>query len=289
MVLPAGADTALALWVVHAHSFATSTITPRLALLSPSPRCGKTTCLEVIHALVPKPLMACNVTAAALFRTIEVARPTVLIDEADSFIAEAEELRGVLNSGHRQSGEVIRTVGEDHEPRRFSTWAPVAIAAIGKLPGTLEDRSIKIEMRRRMPGETVERWRVDRQGQFHDIVRRCVRWVRDRGDHLVGADPPVPNELHDRAADNWRPLLAIADAAGGEWPERSRKAAAHFQPETMPIRRREMLLADIRTVFADRDNPEWIATKAIIATLARHGRASVVRGQPEASRSTRRR
>ena len=64
-----------------------------------------------------------------------------MIDEADTFLAEAEELRGVLNSGHRRTGEVIRDVGDDFEPRRFSTWAPVAIAAIGKIPGTLEDRS----------------------------------------------------------------------------------------------------------------------------------------------------
>ena len=134
-----------------------------------------------------------------------------------------------------------------------------------------------------MPGETVERWRVDRQGQFHDIVRRCVRWARDRGDHLVGADPPVPNELHDRAADNWRPLLAIADAAGGAWPERARKAASTLSAGNDADSRREMLLADIRTVFADRDNPDWIATKAIIATLLGMDErpwSEVARGKP---------
>ena len=69
----------------------------------------------------------------------------MLIDEADSFLRNSDELRGVLNSGHtRDSAFVIRTVGEDHEPRRFSTWGAKAIALIGKLPDTLADRSIEV-------------------------------------------------------------------------------------------------------------------------------------------------
>jgi putative DNA primase/helicase len=138
LALPKHADTACALWVVHTHAFAASPITPRLAITSPEKRCGKTTLLELVGALVAKPQMASNVSAAATFRTIELCRPTLLIDEADTFLGEAEELRGILNSGHRRSGEVIRVRERDGElePVAFSTWAPVAIAMIGKLPGT---------------------------------------------------------------------------------------------------------------------------------------------------------
>jgi putative DNA primase/helicase len=157
LVLQPGCDTTLALWVLHAHAFEASFITPRLAIASPEMRCGKSTVLKIVRALAPRPLLASNVTAAALFRTIELVRPTLLVDEADTFLPDNEELRGVLNSGHDRTGEVIRVVGDDHEPRRFSTWAPVAMAAIGKLPGTLADRSVAIPMQRKAAGERVER------------------------------------------------------------------------------------------------------------------------------------
>ena len=155
LALPEHGAVKLALWTVHAHAFEASFVTPRLAITSPQKGCGKTTVLDLLSGLVPKPLQAANVTAAAVFRTIEAKRPTLLVDEADTFLAENEELRGVLNSGHTRNGAVIRVVEHegDFEPRQFSTWAPVAIAKIGKLPGTLEDRSIKLEMRRASPGE----------------------------------------------------------------------------------------------------------------------------------------
>ena len=59
-----------------------------------------------------------------------------MIDEADSFLRDNEELRGVLNSGHRKGGAVLRNVGDDHEPRSFSTYSACAIALIGQLPPT---------------------------------------------------------------------------------------------------------------------------------------------------------
>ena len=210
-----------------------------------------------------------NITAAALFRTVEKARPTLILDEADTFISESEELRGILNSGHSHGGEVIRTVGDDFEPRLFSTWAPVAIAAIGKIPRTLEDRSIRIEMKRRARGETVEPWRADRAHLLlGDVHRKCVRWAQDHLDDLRQADPAVPDHLHDRARDNWRPLLAIADAAGGAWPERARDAAKTLSAGGDDAdSRRTMLLADIRTIFAARKKDDWIPTAEIIGTL----------------------
>ena len=170
---------------------------------------------------------------------------------------------------------MIRTVGEDHEPRRFSTWAPVAIAAIGRIADTLEDRSVRIELKRRALGETVERWRVDRAHLLGDVVRRCVRWAADHLDDLRQADPGVPDQLHDRAADNWRPLLAIADAAGGEWPERAREAAVELSPGGDADTRRIMLLADIKAIFAERSNPDWIATAFLISGVGRDDRAAM--------------
>ena len=211
--LPSQADTSGALWVIHTYTFEASPVTPRLAITSPEKRCGKTTLLELVAALACKPQMASNITAAATFRLIEMARPTLLVDEADTFLGQHEELRGVLNSGHRSTGAVVRVEerGGELVPAMFSTWAPVAIAMIGRLPGTLADRSIEVRMTRRAPGEAAERWRCDRLEQFAQLRRRCARWAQDHLDGLREADPEMPAPLHDRAADNWRPLLAIAD------------------------------------------------------------------------------
>ncbi|MGH6800711.1 MAG: hypothetical protein ACRECZ_04720, partial [Methylocella sp.] len=177
VVMPEGAAFTVALWILHAFCFDAFPCTPRLAITSPVKRCGKTTLLDVIAALTPRPLPAANITSAATFRTIEAARPTLMIDEADTFLSENEELRGILNSGHRASGQVIRTVGDDFEPRAFATHCPVAIAMIGKLPDTLADRAIHVEMKRRAPGEKVSRLRIGRAPELAEAVRKAARWA----------------------------------------------------------------------------------------------------------------
>lgn len=250
--LPEAAPEALALWVLHAHAHDAAEVSPLLALTSPEKRCGKTTALHLTGALVPRPLPASNVTAAALFRAVERWRPTLLVDEADTFLKDREELRGVLNSGHARAGAVVvRSVGEDHEARMFSTWAPKAVAMIGDLPDTLADRSVVVPMRRRHPDEDVDRLRLDRLGDLEPLRRMAWRWTRDHADELRHADPEVPEALHDRAADNWRPLLAIADLAGGEWPERARRAARRLaglgDGDDGSVR--TLLLRDLRELF----------------------------------------
>ncbi|MEX2529838.1 MAG: DUF3631 domain-containing protein [Gemmatimonadota bacterium] len=254
--LPEWAPVALALWTLHAHAHDASDVSPLLALVSPEKRCGKTTALHVLWALVPRPLPASNVTAAALFRAVERFRPTLLVDEADTFLRDREELRGVLNSGHaRASAVVVRTVGDDHEARAFSTWAPKAVALIGDLPDTLADRSIIIPMRRRHPDEDVERLRLDRLAELEPLRRRAWTWAKDHADALRSADPEVPGDLHDRAADNWRPLLALADHAGGGWPERARQAARGLAglDDGDDGSVRTLLLRDLRDLFDDRN------------------------------------
>lgn len=225
LALPPHADAALALWTLHAHAHDAAQVSPILAVTSPTKRCGKTTLLHILAALVSRPLHASNVTTAVLFRSIEKYRPTLLIDEADTFLMKNDELRGILNSGHMRGGVVLRTVGDDHEPRAFSTWCPKAVAMIGHLPGTLADRSIGVAMRRRTRGEQVERLRLDRLDALEPLRRRAWTWAQANMEALRAADPDVPETLHDRGQDNWRPLLAIADWAGGEWPERARAAA----------------------------------------------------------------
>jgi putative DNA primase/helicase len=189
-----------------------------------------------------------------MFRTVEMARPTLLIDEADTFLAANEELRGILNSGHSKDGNVIRLVGDDHEPRAFSTWCPTAIAAIGRLPNTIDDRSIKIVMRRRRRDESVERIGESGIKELSVLARKARRWVDDHIDELRAADPLVPNELHDRAADNWRPLLAIADVANAELSKVARHVAIVLSKSSVTDQEswRIQLLSDIRSLFSNR-------------------------------------
>ncbi len=267
LVLPAGASDAMALWVLHAHLHDTAEISPILALTSPTPECGKTTALNLIGALVPKPLASSNISTAAVFRGIEKWSPTLLVDEADTFLTANDELRGVLNSGHfRRTAFVIRVTGENLEPARFTTWAPKVIALIGKLPPTLASRSIHIEMRRMAPGETVEPVRLERL-DFKPVVAAAARWAQDHDLALRDAEPDIPGSLLGRRADNWRHLLAIADLAGGRWPARARRAAETLTAQGSEQTTGILLLEDIQMIFAEKGEDK-IASSVLVEKLA---------------------
>jgi putative DNA primase/helicase len=241
-----------ALWTVHTYLIKRFKISPKLSIRSPARRCGKTTLIEVLAELVFRAWTTGSITKAALFRLIDMWHPTLLIDEVDTFVGEDEELKGILNHGHRYDGAVTRTVGDDHEPRRFSVYAAVALSGIGGLAETLADRSVTSDLQRRRPSETIAPLRIGRMGHLHDLRRRITRWVGDHEERIAERDPEMPSII-DREADNWHILLAIADEAGGKWPERARKAAeaAHIAAANDPAARLEMLLGDIRTAFAD--------------------------------------
>ena len=251
VVLPTGADIVLSLWVLHAWTMDAGDISPLMVLVSPTKRCGKTSVLILIYFLTPRSELSSNITAPALFRYIEDVRPTLLIDEADSFAKDNEELRGILNSGHtKAAANVIRNV--DHKPRRFSTWAPKAIATIGTLADTLEDRAVVVRLQRKPPGATVERLGRRDNADFAALRSQAARWAADNFDKLADPDPKMP-KLNDRAADNWRPLLAIADLAGGTWPEEARRAACLLAGEQQDGAIGVELLRDIRSTFGDDD------------------------------------
>ena len=266
LVLPVGGADAIALWVLFAWAHHVATISPILGITAPTMRAGKSKLLELLRSLVPKPLMCSNLTPAAIYREMPLYRetflsrmiapkrlPTFLIDEADTFIRD-NSLRGILNSGHIKADAVVRRVDPSTgKIKEFSTWAPKAIVMIGTLPSTLDDRSIKIRMHRKGNDESVERMRRDRiHGDLEPLRVRSREWTDQHLDDLREMDPPVLEELHDRAADNWHPLLSIADLAGGEWPRRAREAAVALEPsEQVESDGPLLLLADIWEVFDD--------------------------------------
>lgn len=225
VILPGGVAEPITAWVVLTYCYGAFRILPLLGIISPVKRCGKTTLLEVLQGLTNKGLTASNISPAATFRTIEKYSPTLLVDEADTFLKDNDELRGVLNSGHtRATAFVVRIEGESHEPVKFSTWGPKAIAMIGTLPDTLQDRSVVVALRRKAPGETVSRIDVDFENKCLEIRQACRRWTDDNLHILRTIKPDIPATNNDRTTDNWTPLLTIADVAGGDWPELMRKS-----------------------------------------------------------------
>ena len=251
LILPDHAAPTLALWVLHTYSFELGDIAAYLALLSPEKRCGKTTALSLVGKFCHRALPASNVSPAAVFRVIEQYSPTLLVDEADSFVAGKEELRGVLNAGYsRDAAFTIRCVGDDYDVKQFDLFGPKLFAAIGRLPDTLGDRCITVPMRRKLPGENIVRLRGDLDGS--DVRRKCKRWTNDHQLEIKQADPEMPEELDDRATDIWRPLIAIADLVGGEWPILAHEAAVALSgqkddEESVNIK----LLTDIRDYFRE--------------------------------------
>jgi putative DNA primase/helicase len=273
----------VALWVVHAHLVGRLDISPRLSITSPVKRCGKTTLLKIIMRLVPCAMSSASITSAALFRAIEMFQPTLLIDEADrAFGAEkGDDLLAVLNAGHSHDGTVTRTVGDAHEPRQFAAFCAVVFAGIDKLPDTLNDRSIVVALQRRTKAEKIERYRRRRAGHLDELKRRVMRFVVDHVERIVALEPHLPDELDDRAGDNWEPLFAIAAVAGGEWPAKAHAAALAGREagDDDDENRRTVLLSDISDLFAveinrvDKDNKPLRLSPAIIAA---HGNARLL-------------
>lgn len=249
---------AVTLWTAHTHAVEAAETTPYLLPTSAEKRSGKTRLLETLELIVARPWFTGRVTPAALYRRIHAERPTLLLDESDSAFKSGEEyaesLRGVLSTGHRRGGSTTVCVGQGANMTYgvFSTFSPKAIAGIGKLPDTIADRAIPIVLKRKAPGEKAARfkWRHAEE-EAAPLRDRLERWAIATVDVLRDAEPDIPAELDDRAADGWEPLLAIADAAGGEWPQRARSAALALsvgdsrEDDSLGVR----LLSDIRGVF----------------------------------------
>jgi putative DNA primase/helicase len=274
VALPPGAADALALWDAHTHCFDAFEHSPRLAITSPEKGCGKTTLRDVVAMLVPRPLPAESLTPAVLFRVVEKRKPTVLADEYDSWLGEAEELRGMLNAGHKRGGQALRCEGDDHEVRAFNVFGPVVLCGIGALPGTLHDRSITIRLTRAKPGEVSTRFDSRKTAAEQELCRKLARWTADNRERIATSDPALPSGAFNRLADNWRPLFAVAEVAGGNWPTRAAKAfGALTATEDLDGQGiGTMLLADIAAIFASTGEDRLQSAKLAEALAAMEGR-----------------
>ncbi|MEV5267138.1 DUF3631 domain-containing protein [Streptomyces werraensis] len=270
---------AVTLWDAHAHLLDCFDSTPRLAFLSPEPGSGKSRALEIVETLTPRAEATVNASPNALFRLVEAAegRPTLLFDEIDTVFGpkagDNEPVRGFLNSGYRRIGTMLRCVGDgaNQSVQRFSSFCAVAMAGLGSLPDTILTRSVIIRMRKRAPNEKIEPYRQRlNEPQGHALRDRLAQWADSVREQVTGAWPDLPEGVTDRPADVWEPLLAVADAAGGDWPARARSAclelvnAAHDNDEaSLGVR----LLTDLRDkVFCGADRmPTAVILEMLLA------------------------
>lgn len=273
VVLPPHAAEALALWCLHTYAIEAAPFTPYIWVSSPVRECGKSSLLEVLGALGCRARTSDGVSPAALYRMIEQRRPTMLLDELDTYLHSdrGEELRNILNSGFARTGRVTRCDGENNDIRDFSTFCPKVLAGIGRLWETVASRAIPIPMVRATAAERqgLTRVRSDRLAPSCEHLRRqMLRWSRDHIETLRDADPDVPDRLGARQADIWRPLLAIADLAGDAWSVQARDAALALHGAAADDEDiNEMLLADIRAIFEAEDT-EMIFSERLTAELA---------------------
>jgi putative DNA primase/helicase len=267
-------------WVLHTYLVNYTFITPRLFITAPQRGCGKSTLVDWLTTVVQKPLSSVNISAASVYHIVEDDQPTIIIDEADTFLKLKEELRGILNSGHKKGGYVHRQDARTGG-KTYSTFSAVALSLIGNLPSTLQDRSIRIRLRRRTPDEKITSLRLDKVGD--DFARRCARWVLDNEGVFTDADPAIPAELFNRVEDNWRPLLALADIVGDWWPERLRQVAVRIAALDAgeDVSAETQFLRDLRGAFGDE---EWLATNDLLRGLRQQGDYPLLSGKALANR-----
>jgi putative DNA primase/helicase len=283
VVLPDMAAEALALWVVHTYAFQLRQVTTYIGVVSPEKRCGKTTLLELLGRLANRSLTAANISPSALFRVIEETKPTLLIDEADTFLQGRDELAGILNAGYRKGNAYVVRVAEGKVWRKeertpefgewtqdygtdfakYSCWCPKVMAAIGRLPDTLADRCIIITMQRKMAGEKCERMRHLNAEEYR---KRCDEFVQLHSQTIAEARPEIPSTLNDRAADIWEPLLAIADLAGGDWPRLARDAALKLSASEEEMTLLGYFLKDLRNLMMLK-NVDRMLSRDIVAVF----------------------
>ena len=266
---PQAAD-AVTLWIAATHAQPAWAHAPRLVIRGPEKRCGKSRLLDIVEATCHRPLITVNASPAAVYRSITDDPPTMLVDEADTIFGPKsdsnEGLRGLLNAGHQRNRPAVRYDQASNKVVTIPTFAMAALAGIGAMPDTIEDRAVVIRMRRRAPGEQAVPYRHRRdRPSLHKLALRLARWLRGDLAVLERAEPPMPVE--DRAADTWEPLVAVADLAGGHWPERARAAVVTLVSEADDNQQpssRVRLLADCRAAFVDESA---IATAVLLERL----------------------
>jgi hypothetical protein len=240
-----------------------------LVSTSAEPESGKSTGLEVLFYMVPRPASGTEITAANLVRLVDHERPTLIIDEADDLFTVKSELTKIVNASWTKFSKIPKlvNVGGRWATQWFSPFCPKAFGLIGlKLPRPLIGRSIIIKFWPKLPGVEVSFDHHD-DDEFLVLRRKCAHWAADNGNALATAKPLQPAGFDNRIADNWRLLLAIAEFAGETWAQQARDAAERLARMRRKPSWRQMLLQTIAKMGADGRN--YVLSSALVAELTR--------------------
>src|SRR5579864_7420816 len=268
--------TVLTLWVGHTWSFRGSPTAVYLNVCSPEAESGKSTCLMLLRELSSNPSFVTGISAASLMHYLLVDtnrvddnkfESTLFLDDCQHTFgpAERQPLLALLNSGC-DVNPCYLSAGQE-----YCFFGPKAFASTASLPRSLAARCIPIRLYRRKPSDPLVRFSQDTAREpALKLVIELVSWVsrsRQALDHLRENAPPLIHPgLTPREQSCAEPLLHLADLIGGPWPDRTRLAlGAIFKlaESSMGVE----LLRDIRALFNDKGDPEYISTKDMLAGL----------------------
>jgi Protein of unknown function (DUF3631) len=212
----------IACWVAAAYLIDVWDRFPHLCIVSPEKRCGKTTLLDVLFHVVPKPRPTSNISAAALYRLVELDKPTLLMDEAQSLSRrgseQSEVIREMLNAGIGKIAKVTRCGGERYEEIvEFSVYCPKAFAMIGTPDGVLGDRSLPALLKRKTNADVVKRYRSkhveNESAELREALSTWTAEIKDAAAKIYDSLEPFTIQ-NDRMAELLLPLqtvLALAE------------------------------------------------------------------------------
>ena len=262
----------VALWAAMTWFVDAITIAPLLIISAPGKSCGKSQLLTLLSRIGYRPLSTDNASPSAIFRSVEMWRPTLFIDEADTFFKDNRELHGLVNSGYARNGYVLRSeeVGGAFKVKRYATYSAKAIAGVAlekHLPDTTMSRGVVVNLRKKLKTEKVERLRHAEIGLFSGIASKLARFNQDYSAKVRDSRPPLPEALNDREQDNVDALLAIAGCAGEDWINAINKAALALSGNEKSTQTIDVeLMGDIKAIF-DATTDTFITTAGLIEKL----------------------
>jgi Protein of unknown function (DUF3631) len=267
-------------WVAHTHlidAFGSEGFhTPRLAVLSPVKRSGKTRVLDIIELLVQSPESMIGPTPSAVYTLTGCSEvtPTLLIDEIGRMIDRKDfgDFATIVEAGFKPGKTIPRTTFNSEGKRnieRFKVYAPMLMAGIdnGRMPDTFIDRSITISMKRNIGKRLSFRPRMH-AAEGAALKERLSKWAIEMKDKVKDIEPIMPAELNDREQDKWEALYILCElvtdvtdvTAVSGWLEKIRQASLEIATEDKDREDTgvgELIIKDITNIM---NNDEFCVT-----------------------------
>ena len=257
VVLAPAQLTTATLWTAHCwlYDHGVPIHSPILAMTSAEPDAGKSTLAAVLGRMVPRFSFNVEMTGPSLYRFVDAIKPTLVIDEADDLFVRKSDLRHIINAGWTRGTKIPRQVSINGiwQTVHFDPFTPKAIALIGRgLPPNLRTRCIELRMLPKRPDERVEAFALVDDTAFGVLRRQFARFAVEHAAALKAAQPSMPSSMNNRAAANWKLLIAIADLAGGAWPQRAREAMERLSRSGRQPSDGVQLLTALKVMFSQR-------------------------------------